>query len=467
MHYKRNMILCITMLCITATYAQLALQEHTLDNTSCIQLVYPSDIDGDGDIDFFATCFSQEDQYITWYENSDGQETFIIRDTISSENESSVRLYACDLDGDGDMDILASSQGFAPKIFWYENTDGLGNFGDRQLIGEHTNISWSLSAADMDGDGDLDVVAAISADHKVVWYENMDGLGDFGVEQIIATEVYFAWSMYVSDVDGDGDNDVTTISEGNEDSSGTIAWHENEDGLGNFGNPQIIATDLSQANKVYTADLDNDGDEDAISTAYSGGIAWYENEDGLGSFSAPNIISQEGGVAAVAFNDLDGDSYIDLLVTYRLSGNYKVVWYQHLDGEGTFGEQQLITNASIPQSAHAIDMDADTDIDILFTSGQSFENSATTIWYENLLLSSTKEYTLLDFDIYPTLATDYLSVASDTEILSIEIYTVLGTLALKALHPTTVDISKLGQGSYYCVVRNRENQLGIKQILKH
>ena len=42
-------------------------------------------------------------------------------------------VYAVDLDGDDDMDVLSASHG-DNKIAWYENIDGLGNFGDQQII---------------------------------------------------------------------------------------------------------------------------------------------------------------------------------------------------------------------------------------------------------------------------------------------------------------------------------------------
>ena len=42
-------------------------------------------------------------------------------------------VYAADLDGDGDADVLSASR-FDDKIAWYENTDGKGAFGNQQVI---------------------------------------------------------------------------------------------------------------------------------------------------------------------------------------------------------------------------------------------------------------------------------------------------------------------------------------------
>ncbi len=86
-------------------------------------------------------------------------------------------VYATDLDGDGDMDVLSASD-IDDKITWYEN-DGDGNFGPQQIITENVNDATSVYATDIEGDGDMDVLSASEDDDKIAWYEN-DGDGNFG-----------------------------------------------------------------------------------------------------------------------------------------------------------------------------------------------------------------------------------------------------------------------------------------------
>ncbi|MCH1932614.1 VCBS repeat-containing protein, partial [Shewanella sp. A25] len=88
-------------------------------------------------------------------------------------------------DGDGDQDVLSAS--FEDdRIAWYGNTDGLGSFGFQQTITTAADGASSVFAADLDGDGDQDVLSASSyfADDKVAWYENGGGpagvIGTFG-----------------------------------------------------------------------------------------------------------------------------------------------------------------------------------------------------------------------------------------------------------------------------------------------
>ncbi|RLD27053.1 MAG: hypothetical protein DRI54_01755, partial [Bacteroidetes bacterium] len=60
-------------------------------------------------------------------------------------------------------------------------------FGVQQIISTEVNGAYSVVTADIDGDGDMDVISASYLDDKIAWYENTDGQGSFGVQQIIST----------------------------------------------------------------------------------------------------------------------------------------------------------------------------------------------------------------------------------------------------------------------------------------
>ena len=61
-------------------------------------------------------------------------------------------VYAADLDGDGDMDILSASSG-DDKIAWYAN-EGRGHFGAQQVVSATTERASDVQSVDLDGDGD-------------------------------------------------------------------------------------------------------------------------------------------------------------------------------------------------------------------------------------------------------------------------------------------------------------------------
>ena len=133
--------------------------------------VFAADMDGDGDTDVLSA--SRDDNKIAWYEN-DGSQNFTLR-TITTNADNAVSVFAADVDGDGDTDVLSASF-IGNKIAWYEN-DGSQNFTPRTIT---TNASgpYSVFAADVDGDGDTDVLSASALDDEIAWYEN-DGSQNF------------------------------------------------------------------------------------------------------------------------------------------------------------------------------------------------------------------------------------------------------------------------------------------------
>jgi len=123
------------------------------------------------------------------------------------------------------MDVLSASFD-DNKIAWYEN-DGDGNFSSQQIITINADGAFSVYATDLDGDGDMDVLSASWFDDKIAWYEN-DGDGNFSSQQIITTNADGAYSVYSTDLDGDGDMDVLSASGGDD----KIAWYKNLHPLG-------------------------------------------------------------------------------------------------------------------------------------------------------------------------------------------------------------------------------------------
>ena len=195
------------------------------------------------------------------------------------------------------------------------------SFGSERVITTAVDGVNCVYAFDLDGDSDKDVLSASTIDGKVAWYQN-DGKGHFGNQQVIATRTDPRfWFVYVSacDLDGDGDKDVLAVY------FDRIAWYEN-DGTGHFGGPQNI-TPSTDPRSAYVCDLDNDGDLDVLSVEYSqwGYLTWYEN-DGAGNFGSQQPIQQVLNNPKIYAYDLDGDGDMDLLFAYR----DRISWYENL-----------------------------------------------------------------------------------------------------------------------------------------
>ena len=173
-------------------------------------------------------------------------------------------IYAADLDGDGDMDAISGSGVIDPatdegKVVWYENTDGLGTFVAQPPIFTGPNNIWAVSASDLDGDGDQDLVASIIGATYLVWYENTDGLGNFVEVVQIPTPYWLMW-IHPVDIEKDGDMDILCAEYGG---LGFITWYEN-DGNGNF-TKQFVTSGAEGAMSAFAADINNDDDLDVVS----------------------------------------------------------------------------------------------------------------------------------------------------------------------------------------------------------
>ena len=203
-------------------------------------------------------------------------------------------VSAADVDGDGDIDALSASLG-DDKIAWYEN-DGNGAFTPH-TISTTADGARSVSTADLDGDGDLDVLSASFLDDKIAWYEN-NGSEVF-IEHTIDTTADGARFVTTSDLDGDGDLDVLSTSAiGN-----TVDWYKN-DGNQNF-TKLPIAAGVDGPIEVTTVDIDGDGDLDPIYIAATGNTSALSFTTAVFETTLDNTPTFiEGGTAVVLDSDV-------------------------------------------------------------------------------------------------------------------------------------------------------------------
>ena len=364
--------------------------------------VYACDLDGDGDMDILSASYA--DDKIAWYENIGGESAFAGEQVITTQADGALSVYACDLDGDGDVDVLSASS-HDDKVAWYENLDGAGSFGGQQVITTQASGAIDVYACDLDGDGDMDVLSASRYEEKIAWYENLDGAGSFGGQQLIATDADFPMSVYASDLDGDDDMDVLSASA----DDGEIAWYENL-GDDSFGGQQVITTQASGIQWVYACDLDGDGDMDILGASKDDDkIAWYENLGG-GAFGAEQIITTQADEASSVYaSDLDGDG--DLDVVSASSGDDKIAWYENLfapwvavhlraSSDSGVSDSDNITNDNTPTYDVSVNMAGTIEID--------WEDDEAVDVTDVVAVAGTYQYTpdsALDEGVYPVSVT--------------------------------------------------------------
>ncbi len=333
--------------------------------------VYATDLDGDGDVDVLGAAVNSDD--ITWWEN-DGSEVFA-EHTIKGNFDEARSVYATDVDGDGDVDVLGTASG-DDDITWWENdgTPADGGWTEHTIKGDFDG-AYSVYATDVDGDGDVDVLGAAVIGGDITWWEN-DGSEVF-TEHTIKGDFAGAVSVYATDVDGDGDVDVlgaATIAS-------DITWWEN-DGSEVF-TEHTIEGDFYGAYSVYATDVDGDGDVDVLGAAESANdITWWEN-DGSETFTEHTIKGDFTGATSVYAKDVDGDGDVDVLGAAYYADD--ITWWENDGGTPPgFTEHTIKGDFDGAYSVYATDLDGDGDVDVL---GAAWDASDIT-WWQNLGLAN-------------------------------------------------------------------------------
>ena len=351
--------------------------------------VYAIDIDLDSDADVISA--SRDDDRIVWYENTGlGPTGFSPGTTIASDADGAASVFAVDLNADSRPDVLSASS-IDDRIVWYENTgSGPTGFSAGTTIASDADFAISVYAADLDEDQAPDVLTASASSSfgAVVWHRNRlaSVTRDFtsGTDITPTSGVIYS-SVYAADLDGDGDADVLSGAI----SSDAVMWYENRlnEASGDFGPGSTIS---DAGNAVFAADLDGDGDADVLVASRSDDrIAWHENTDGAGTFSSGTIIAGPtlgnpvDFVVAVYAIDLDGDGDADVLSAS--SNDDRIVWYENTgNGPTGFSTGTTITSgASGAIAVYATDLDGDGDIDVLSAS----RDDNRIAWYENRLVN--------------------------------------------------------------------------------
>ncbi len=341
--------------------------------------IHAEDLDGDGDPDVLAA--SQSDDKLAWYENLGGGQ-FGPQQLVAPAFEDCRSIATGDLDGDGLPDVLGNNRyAVDSELLWCRNL-GNGNFAQPDTLaslGFHTYVT----LADMDGDGDLDVVGCYGLD-QIGWFENL-GNGQFGPVNEFAEGIVHTYCVQTDDLNGDGLPDplywpYTYVKE-------TLFWRASQGG-GNLAGPEFVLVGVRSPSSIALADFDLDGFDDmAVASTPNDAIVWYRYENG--QYSTPKMLAWKYNFEPVriAAADMNGDGFPDIVGESTIiptSIGY-IGWYAN-NGDGTFTPQTpVMADSYDTEDLKVADVDNDGDLDILWVNGSFNQNPDGSLnWIENL-----------------------------------------------------------------------------------
>jgi len=324
-----------------------------------------NDVDMDGDLDILATLGSSQ---IAWYKNigtasvpdfvivPDDENPFLLPDSLDIDTWDIEAL--ADMDGDGDIDVFTDDYDYS----YFKNT-GTAENPVFELAENPLGYSYySGSFVDIDGDGDLDLVDLNEYDYydpiNMEWISTagiriIKNIGtpqvpDLDTENPVQFEVANQpegandFSQF-SPMDFGDDNDIdflVGVEFYNEPEDDWYVQYKVIENIGTAQNPQFAFlddvdnpfSDITGSGDVAPADLDNDGDIDALVNENYIGFSFYRNtgntlakdeslEDFQGFFLTPSYISP-------AFIDYDGDGDLDVY-TFNYEGDMPGVYYEN------------------------------------------------------------------------------------------------------------------------------------------
>ena len=237
----------------------------------------------------------------------------------------------------------------------------------------------NVTADDLDRDGLTDILFCEAQDNEVRWLRQTSP-GVFE-EKLIATGMKAPVHVEAADMDGDGDLDILVASMSvvfpNNDRIGTVFILEN-DGHQHF-TPHVVLENTSRVTDVRAADLNGDGRMDLALAQFGydqGEVSWLE-QTGPWQFTR-HVLLELSGAINVGIADFNGDGRPDIVAL--VSQQWEEVHYFENQGGGRFTDTRLwgSTNEDYGCSGLTVaDLNRDGRPDIIFTNGDGFGPAAT------------------------------------------------------------------------------------------
>ncbi|TAH39644.1 MAG: VCBS repeat-containing protein [Planctomycetota bacterium] len=325
--------------------------------TPSVELVEAADLDGDGDLDLVAGGSSAQGHAVLFNTGGGAFSAPTLYPPATGYFYPVAAIALADLDRDGDVDLLgANASNGSPNygVISVRENDGTGVFGADTLyaMDEWSWLPKRLASGDVNGDGWADVLAAAPTGRTMDGYHLLRNDGAGG---LLPSQFYEAakstWDATVADVDADGDNDVLTCAY----DSSVLTVHPNP-GDGEFlvlerNLVGVLSSDMDHG------DIDADGDNDLVTCDDSIRIV---RGNGDGSFQPAVQFRLPMNPGSVKLRDMDSDGDLDLLIgADRNSPPYHFAVALNR-GDGTFADA-VITPVYASQAGDVEGIDFNND----------------------------------------------------------------------------------------------------------
>ena len=366
--------------------AEIAWTKHVIQKPilSMINSAVAHDWNGDGHLDVLSSLQGE----VILYQGPDWKRqlihTFGDGETRNKMRPACIHSCLMDVDCDGDPDFIGSNN----TVFWLECPDDpfSGEPWKFRLVDDVILGTHCLITGDVNRDGKLDLIAnsgrtetATKIPNSITWLEVPEDTYNATAwkRHVFADGDAPGGSHYTGfgDVNGDGRPDISCAAKGGEKIPGGewFAWWEQPEDPTTVWEKHLLAANQPGASNIMPADLNGDGNVDYFATrGHGNGVLWFKGPD----FELIEIDPDLAYPHSLDLADLDKDGDMDAVACGKEADGVAV--YYENDGTGTFTKHIIGTDQG-SYDTRFVDMDSDGDLDVLI-AGHASNNI---VWFEN------------------------------------------------------------------------------------